>query len=153
MLLGGLWHGAGLNFVLWGGLHGLLLAFGRRLESDSNRPVTWSDAPRIFLVFQAVCLAWVPFRATSGSEAMAFYHGLISTNYLHDWPVLPTVIVALCAALHVTERYVRTRLPAIHARVETAVWGPAVEGGLFGAVLAASILASGGGAEFIYFQF
>ncbi len=29
MLLGGLWHGAAWNFVVWGGLHGALLAFER----------------------------------------------------------------------------------------------------------------------------
>jgi hypothetical protein len=55
--------------------------------------------------------------------------------------------------LHVAERRLRTRLPAIHARIGAAAWGLALEGGLFGALLTASLLASGAGVEFIYFQF
>lgn len=57
MLIGGLWHGAGWNFVLWGALHGLLLISARFLPK--NRML---QAPG-FLVFQLfVLLTWVPFR-------------------------------------------------------------------------------------------
>jgi len=61
MLLGGLWHGASWNFVLWGGLHASFLSiqrtFPRRLRLP--RPVCW------MLTFGAVTLAWIPFRASS----------------------------------------------------------------------------------------
>jgi alginate O-acetyltransferase complex protein AlgI len=68
MLLGGLWHGAAWNFVLWGFLHGLFLcverAFhvGERLRRQPPR----SALPRVllaFVTFQVVVLLWIPFRA------------------------------------------------------------------------------------------
>ncbi len=65
MLLGGLWHGASWNFVLWGFLHGMALAFHRFLrERTGNRGLlpTVLAVPCTF-VFVMVC--WVPFRATS----------------------------------------------------------------------------------------
>lgn len=74
MLLGGLWHGAGWQFVVWGGLHGVLLAtivVWRRL-SHFRLPFTASWA----LTFVAVMLAWVPFRATSLEHTWSFYSGL-----------------------------------------------------------------------------
>jgi alginate O-acetyltransferase complex protein AlgI len=65
MLLGGLWHGASWNFVLWGGLHGVALAVHKLIgkwrqgQSLLPKPVAW-----IFtLLF--VMIAWVPFRANS----------------------------------------------------------------------------------------
>ena len=70
MLIGGLWHGAGWTFVLWGGLHGVYLvinhlwhALRRRLGPPigaGGRPGVW--AARL-LTLVAVTVAWVPFRA------------------------------------------------------------------------------------------
>ena len=156
MLLGGLWHGAGVNFVVWGGMHGALLVAYRlfgRLRTPRDLPVTVRDVPRIFLVFNLVCLAWVPFRAASWADAKAFYGGLFNAGYVKGWPLLPSVVVAACMTLHVAERRLRAALPRIHARVATVAWGPAMEGGLLGAILMASLLAAGAGVEFIYFQF
>ena len=78
MLLGGLWHGAGWNFVLWGGLHGsyLMLNHGwRALRARRG----WADADgcpaplRRFaaraLTFLAVLVAWVFFRAETPEAA------------------------------------------------------------------------------------
>jgi D-alanyl-lipoteichoic acid acyltransferase DltB (MBOAT superfamily) len=155
MLLGGLWHGAGLNFVVWGGLHGVLLVVARfrRRPGDADRALTWSDAPRIFALFNVVCLIWVPFRCETWADAVAFARGLVSSGYSHGWPLLPTAIVGLCFVLHVVERRLRERLPVFHAKLATAAWGPLLEGGLFGAVVMLSVLSSGAGAEFIYYQF
>jgi D-alanyl-lipoteichoic acid acyltransferase DltB (MBOAT superfamily) len=155
MLLGGMWHGAGLNFLAWGGLHGLYLV-ARRLrgrERAADAPLGWRDLPSIVVTFHLVCLAWLPFRAVTWSDSVAFMRGLVSGGYLTQWPVVPLAIVALCAALHVLERAMRPRLPAIQARVADALWGPWLEGALLGSVLSVSVLASGGGVEFIYFRF
>ncbi|MFN9296540.1 MAG: MBOAT family O-acyltransferase [Acidobacteriota bacterium] len=59
MLLGGLWHGASFNFILWGGWHGLLLAFERATSLDAPR---WYRIPLTFLL---VLHGWVLFRAPS----------------------------------------------------------------------------------------
>lgn len=67
MLLGGLWHGAGWTFVIWGGLHGVYIVinhlwrnFGRQLPTMMN----WS------LTFISIVVAWVFFRANSVEQAI-----------------------------------------------------------------------------------
>ena len=73
MLLGGLWHGASWNFVIWGGYHGALLAIeramGRRLFEE--RPRLWVYPLRALLTLVLVCLGWVFFRA--GTLADSWY--------------------------------------------------------------------------------
>jgi D-alanyl-lipoteichoic acid acyltransferase DltB (MBOAT superfamily) len=71
MMLGGLWHGASFNFVIWGTLHGLWLSAGRLYNErfpraspalPAHRVVTWvRSALQIIVVFNGVCLAWVFF--------------------------------------------------------------------------------------------
>jgi D-alanyl-lipoteichoic acid acyltransferase DltB (MBOAT superfamily) len=66
MLLGGLWHGASWNYVVWGGLHGVYLALERSVAKRLSwwRSAHWfATAVRWVLVSQLVCLAWVFFRA------------------------------------------------------------------------------------------
>jgi hypothetical protein len=65
MLLGGLWHGAGITFVLWGALHGLYLCVNNAWAGLRSR-LGWRPMPRvaaILITFTAVVFAWVPFRA------------------------------------------------------------------------------------------
>jgi D-alanyl-lipoteichoic acid acyltransferase DltB (MBOAT superfamily) len=65
MLLGGLWHGASWNFVIWGGYHGVLLALERALgrRSFEQRPHPLLYPFRAALTFGLVCAGWVLFRA------------------------------------------------------------------------------------------
>lgn len=77
MLLGGLWHGAGWTFILWGGLHGLYLCVNRQwdllLESmrfNVKNPPLWSKVIGILVTFLAVVVAWVLFRADNLDTAM-----------------------------------------------------------------------------------
>jgi D-alanyl-lipoteichoic acid acyltransferase DltB (MBOAT superfamily) len=73
MLLGGLWHGASWNFVVWGGLHGLYLAVERVALS---RLAWWNSEGRMarllrwFVVFHFVCFAWIFFRAADFATSM-----------------------------------------------------------------------------------
>ncbi len=80
MLIGGLWHGAGWNFVLWGGLHGLALIANhgwRHLVGAPNQGWWAHSAARVVtLVF--VMLAWVPFRAETFEGALAVYGGMLN---------------------------------------------------------------------------
>jgi len=75
MLLGGLWHGAGWTFVVWGGLHGgyIVANHGRRAV---KRSLGWQDSGGILallgsraLTFLAVVIGWVFFRAEDFSTA------------------------------------------------------------------------------------
>jgi hypothetical protein len=155
MVLGGLWHGAGLNFVVWGALHGTVLVVHRFLgkRGDPERPLEWSDLPRIVVLFHVVCLLWIPFRAATWADTRSFMSGLLSGGYGHAWPVVQLAIVGLCGVLHWLERPIRQRLPSIHERLGARWWGAPLEGALLGAALTVATLSSGSGVQFIYFQF
>ena len=74
MLLGGLWHGAGWTFVLWGGLHGFYLVINHAWRQWRTRRGHTQSTPvgRFFawlLTMLAVVVAWVPFRAEGMAAA------------------------------------------------------------------------------------
>jgi D-alanyl-lipoteichoic acid acyltransferase DltB (MBOAT superfamily) len=80
MLIGGVWHGAGYTFVLWGLIHGTVLALShvwRNLRtavlpsSVMPRPVGW------LFTFVVIMLAWVPFRAPSLEAAGSMYNSIL----------------------------------------------------------------------------
>jgi alginate O-acetyltransferase complex protein AlgI len=94
MLLCGLWHGAAWNFVLWGGLHGILLVIHsqyRRLF----RPLPAALGQALTLL--AVILAWVPFRAASFASTLAMLRGMAGLNGI----ALPRMIVSALPPLAV----------------------------------------------------
>lgn len=84
MLLGGLWHGAGWNFVLWGGLHGIYLAINHAwrslIGSDNRSGGKLSTAFSTLLTFCLVVVAWVPFRATDFESTLRMLSGMIGIN-------------------------------------------------------------------------
>lgn len=68
MLLGGLWHGAALKYILWGGLHGLGLVVHKIWTSlFGNRTAVrrFGRIAGIFITFQFVSFCWIFFRAES----------------------------------------------------------------------------------------
>ena len=81
MVLGGLWHGAGWNFVIWGALHGAYLMInhgwiavaGRIGFPRTARAWSWFSAA---LTFGAVCFAWVFFRAADLDRALSIVRGM-----------------------------------------------------------------------------
>ncbi len=73
MLLGGLWHGAGWTFVIWGGLHGVYLAINHGWQvffRPQQHQRKWSRGLARLVTFLAVAVAWVFFRATSMEDAL-----------------------------------------------------------------------------------
>ncbi len=67
MLLGGLWHGAGWTFVVWGGLHGLYISVNHiwsRLDISLPKTLCW------MITFISVVVAWVFFRASSLTDGL-----------------------------------------------------------------------------------
>ena len=71
MLIGGLWHGASWTFVVWGGLHGLLLIANNLLRIIfPPRGTNWNWVKRL-VVFLLVSLVWVFFRAENFPQALA----------------------------------------------------------------------------------
>ena len=89
MLLGGLWHGAGWTFVLWGALHGAYLAANHLWREVKTRlGLFGGPTTRLRLVvaggvtFIAVVVAWVPFRAASLAQAGEVLAGMAGMNGL-----------------------------------------------------------------------
>jgi len=80
MFLGGLWHGADWNFLLWGTAHGAALCLNHAWAASSR--AAWLAGSRLFafssLLFTQlfVFLCWVPFRAESGADTVAVYSKL-----------------------------------------------------------------------------
>ena len=71
MLLGGLWHGASWNFLIWGGIHGGYLAFERAQGKESiyhKLPVLL----QVLITFFIVLIAWVFFRADTLPDAAQY---------------------------------------------------------------------------------
>ncbi len=71
MLLGGLWHGAAWNFVVWGGLHGALLAF-ERLRGKTAAYSRLAAPLRVGTTFVIVLVTWVFFRAPDLPSAFRY---------------------------------------------------------------------------------
>ena len=82
MLIGGLWHGASWNFVVWGGLHGIYLVINHawvklmKYFKISTQNISYKMAAQ-FLTFLVVIGAWVLFRAETFSGAIKIYHASI----------------------------------------------------------------------------
>ena len=106
MLLGGLWHGAGWTFVIWGGLHGIYLVINhqwhllQRSLGYELRNSWWRQALSCLVTFLAVVVAWVFFRAENMGAAIAILRGMICVNgvslpsflstqlgFMHNWGV------------------------------------------------------------------
>ncbi|MFM1872774.1 MAG: hypothetical protein RL398_2196 [Planctomycetota bacterium] len=103
MLLGGLWHGAGWNFVIWGAIHGMALVGHKewvRRVGEGKLPIVCRLAT-IYLVM----LAWIFFRATSFEDAWTMAKAFVS------WDAAGTKTVALWAPN--TEWTLGTRITAI----------------------------------------
>lgn len=84
MLIGGLWHGPALTFVLWGLLHGIGLVVVRAIETWRKRcgqalaQSRWSDFVSVFVTFHFVCFTWVFFRAESFAQALSLLRRMFS---------------------------------------------------------------------------
>jgi alginate O-acetyltransferase complex protein AlgI len=101
MVLGGLWHGAGLTFIAWGILHGAGLALcvlWRRASLPMIPIIGWA------LTVAFVFFAWVLFRAETFDAALRIYRGMLGLHDLSQrfgqavrWPLI--VIAALLAGL------------------------------------------------------
>ncbi|MEP4380484.1 MAG: MBOAT family protein [Alphaproteobacteria bacterium] len=175
MLLGGLWHGAGWGFILWGGLHGIFLIVnhawrklrgGRSVETAYGRLACWA------LSFLAVIFAWVFFRADTTDGAFTIVTAMIAvdtaTSLATDgltfgWEQAGYLGVAAVIALGLpnTQELMSKYRPALNFnRYATGPallalrWRPSLVWGLaFVATLVLGIFAIAEPTEFLYFEF
>ena len=124
MLLGGLWHGAGWTFVVWGALHGVYLcvnhgwrALRESLGRDLRRSTAVGRAAACIVTFAAVVVGWVIFRADSMATAATMLRGMAGLNgfalpdyWLPRWGEFGAWLAAHGVAFSDTRGLVRTGL-------------------------------------------
>jgi alginate O-acetyltransferase complex protein AlgI len=152
MLIGGLWHGANWNFIVWGAYHGILLGLYRLFAG------AWDRLPvlvRRIAMFALVTIGWVFFRTgslpanESWPAAMHVFHVLAAPTAGIEI-VKPAVLVAILAVAaiwalagkNVMQMNLDFRWRFAHTVAYAAI---------FGASLA--LIASGRNSPFLYFQF
>jgi len=104
MLLGGLWHGASWNFLIWGGYHGALLSLERiagtnqRIRNES----AWLRPARIVLTCGLAMIGWVFFRAADLAQSWKvlgeLFGGVAGHSLLAPWHI-ELVLLALLLAV------------------------------------------------------
>ena len=151
MLLGGLWHGAKWTFVIWGGLHGGVLALERIWERI--RPEGFPRLPRvlgILITFHIVLIGWIFFRAESFDAAIAYLRGIGTAGVASDvLTPLACGLILFGMAIHFTPANLGQRL-ALHVRLLPA-WALGLLVGI--TILIIDSMRFEGVAPFIYYQF
>ncbi|MGH0037952.1 MAG: MBOAT family O-acyltransferase [Myxococcota bacterium] len=162
MLLGGLWHGASWNFVIWGAFWGSLLALSRatiqwrdRLYRGVGVPNRVRDLWRMFVVFHLGCISWVFFRAETLDDSMHMYRTLFGSIDNWQMPFIhPLALVSggLGIALLLLVQVWQERVGSVRASLAR---GPLVLqwGALYALMFWILLLGVEGGDQFIYFQF
>ncbi len=98
MLLGGLWHGANMRFVIWGGLHGLGLVIHKlwvKMNLSLSKYYTTRSSKNIFYrfisvftTFHLVTFAWIFFRAENMDKALGMINQIIQNFQFELIPVM-----------------------------------------------------------------
>lgn len=167
MLLGGLWHGASWNFLIWGGLHGayLLINHAWRRLADISLPPLAGGA----LTFLAVLVGWVFFRAADLATAQRILSAMASIGQFAHWswsadthlatldirrvallvPAAAAIAFLLPNSVEITDRLLR----AVQQRRVTGIRLAYVSMALFGLAFGISVVNFGKASAFLYFQF
>ena len=101
MVLGGLWHGAGFNFIIWGALHGTYLVVNTLWIKKFQAPVYTHASLRLFTsilawagTFIFINYAWLYFRCATFAEAMVANHKIAAWLQHPKLPVIfPGVVI------------------------------------------------------------
>lgn len=164
MVLGGLWHGANWTFVVWGGIHGLMLAW-ERLRGNAMPRIAWWGRVRTFIL---VCLAWVSFRAGSMEQACDIWKGMAGLNgfgFVPSWAgqislgaMLTLLVMAMMLAFAMPNSWAIFKMDedAESAEIFGKTWGGVLMR-TFAAILlfvmSVGVLMVNSSSPFLYFQF
>src|SRR5262249_34159002 len=95
MGLGGPWHGASYNFLIWGLLHGMALVVERMLGGSGEGKRRIPAALTWFVTFHFVCVTWVFFRAPSLESAMSYFSTLLFGDAVFTTTITPLIAAVL----------------------------------------------------------
>ena len=148
-LLGGLWHGAGWTFLVWGLYNGVLLAVWRKIIRRSATTLP-GKALEVFATFNAICFGLVFLHAHSFYDAWLILSSLVAVTRPLSGVFTTTglLMLAVAVALHATPQGWKRSLSERFAAAEP--WTLALIVLLVGGVLS---LFAGLAAPFFYFQF
>jgi len=172
-LLSGLWHGANWTFVVWGALHGCYIVVetlinraakkNPRISQKPKSSVTIQSLAKMLFTFALVCFAWVFFRANTLSDA---FYGL---SHMFDGIGSPISYVAHAARIMGLDRYdILVRLLPVamlavfdifnkreDVFLSVSRWKPVFRWTVYLTMIWFILFfpGTGGGGEFIYFQF
>ncbi|MGJ4947762.1 MBOAT family O-acyltransferase [Bradyrhizobium sp. HKCCYLS20291] len=182
MLIGGLWHGAGFTFVIWGALHGLYLIVnhlwreivGRSPALQQQAGKIWYAVTALVLTQFAVVIAWVFFRADTPKIAGRVLRAMVGASQ-PDQLAQTTTVTWLSLAAVIAGYAACLLLPNVNAMFERwnvgldsysnprrwsvvdLTWRPstgwAVAASLVCTVALLVSLLAGDGSQFLYFQF
>jgi Predicted membrane protein involved in D-alanine export len=104
MLLGGLWHGAALKYIIWGGLHGIGLVINKIWNSIFGDRLTtgrFGRAIAVFITFNFVSFCWIFFRAPDMNSAITMLRQMTQSfspgSYLTVLPAYSSVFMLIIA--------------------------------------------------------
>lgn len=149
MLLGGLWHGAGWNWVVWGGLQGGLMIAERLIGVSEDRPTgIVRTAIRWTITFHLVCLSWIFFRSADLGQAVEVITRIGTMEEGLRISVI-TPVVALAALLLAEIARIRSAwIGRFETSADLTFWAC-----LLAIPVLALTFAAAPSSEFIYFQF
>jgi alginate O-acetyltransferase complex protein AlgI len=164
MLLGGLWHGASWNFVLWGLIHGLLLIIHRVVKQNNTLTSLYTSRPRIFTMIgwivtqYFIFMTWLIFRLEDSPiliQALKSYIGIGShwdnQEMLEHLPEMKFLTFGI-AILFICGHLLSSKIGGFKhwiSRQNPLVWGV-----LIGTMIGLSFtLRPAETADFIYFRF
>ena len=170
MLLGGLWHGAGWNFVIWGGLHGVALVIQQMWRSIAGvKHAFTSNVGRLagwFLTMLVVVAGWALFRATTLDGAVTVLSGMVGlthgvvtdapvTDVATGWALVATALAIAFLCPNSQQLIDREQfkpdneIPGVPLHFARSSWTAAG----YGLLLFASLASMSDVTEFLYFQF
>lgn len=152
MVLGGLWHGASWNFVIWGLLHGLALAGTRMFQRARGRHPgsAFGRVVTTILTFHYVCFAWIFFNAKTFGIATAILGRIAQGSFTATNIPARVVVVLVCGlAIHFIPKEWQVRAREAFGSLPAVAQGAILAACAYGVHFAASAKS----APFIYGQF
>ena len=160
MLLGGLWHGASWNFIIWGGLNGLYLSLEKFLGLTERNRISETGfitrSIRAFLTFNLICITWIFFRSQNFDQAWYILSNIFhSPNFftlrIQDTGIFASMLFTLSVMLLIEFLILRKKDIFYQSPENLSI----LRSGSLSAFLILMLVLFGysEGGQFIYFQF
>ena len=144
-LVGGIWHGAGWTFIIWGFLHGLAMSICKLWQKTTivlPKLIAW------LITFAFVNVAWVFFRANHLHDALTLLKKCV--NFSTVSMINPLIMLALMAGFFIC-LFTKNTNEIVDSKIMEWKMTPVLAGGLF--LLSVYVLIVRNSSAFLYFQF